>query len=354
MHRSLKKGELATWRRDTSVGMIIMVLVLTRKDLESVVTMKDTIDAVEHGFKELAVGTARMPTRASLMVFDRAGWMGVMPAYLSETGSLAAKIVTVYDENPAKYSMPTVLASIILNDASTGSPLAFMEGTYITAMRTGAAGGVAAKYLARKDARVVGIFGTGVQAKTQLLALNEVRSLEKVYAFDIYADQAARFSEEMSRSIGTDVEIASSPEDVVKRSDVIVTATTSKTPVFDGKELRNGTHINAIGAFRPEWRELDDETVLRSKLVVDSKEAALTEAGDIIIPLKANRINESHIYAEIGEIVAGKKAARTSNDEVTVFKSLGLGVQDAATAYLAYKKAKEARVGFEVELLGKP
>jgi len=333
--------------------MIIMVLILSRKDLEAVVTMKETIEAVEHGFKELAVGTARMPTRASLTVFDRAGWMGVMPAYLSETGSLAAKIVTVFEENPSKYSMPTVLATITLNDASTGRPLAFMEGTYITAMRTGAAGGVAAKYLARKDARAVGIFGTGVQARTQLLALKEVRDVEKVYAFDVSGNQVTRFSKDMSKEIGINIEIASSPEDVVKKSDIIVTATTSRTPVFDGRLLRKGTHINAIGSFRPDCRELDDETILRSKVVVDSKEAVLAEAGDIIIPLKANRISEAHIHAEIGEIVAGKKAARVSNDEVTVFKSVGLGVQDAAAAYLAYKKAKEARVGFEIELLGK-
>ena len=330
-----------------------MVLVLTRKDLESVLTMRDTIEAVEHGFRELAVGTARMPTRASLTVYDRAGWMGVMPAYLSETGSLAAKIVTVYDQNPAKYSVPTVLATITLNDAATGSPLAFMEGTYITAMRTGAAGGVAAKYLARRDAKVVGIFGTGVQARTQLLALNEVRDVEQVYAFDIFANQVARFSKEIRNLTGQNVVIAATPQDVVTKSDIIVTATTSRTPVFDGKTLRNGTHINAIGAFRPDWRELDDETVLKSKIVVDSKEAALAEAGDLIIPLKANRIDEAHIYAEIGEIIAGKKNARTNDEEVTLFKSLGLGVQDAATAYLAYKKAREARVGLEVELLSK-
>jgi len=335
------------------IEMMIVVLILSRKDLEAVMSMKETIEAVENGFRELAVGTARMPTRASLTVFDRAGWMGVMPAYLSETGSLAAKIVAVFDENPSKYSLPTVLATITLNDASTGSPLAFMEGTYITAMRTGAAGGVAAKYLARKDARAVGIFGTGVQARTQLLALNEVRDVEKVYAFDVSENQVTRFSEDMGKEIGINIEIASSPEDVVKRSDIIVTATTSRTPVFDGRLLRKGTHINAIGSFRPDWRELDDETILKSKVVVDSKEAALAEAGDIIIPLKANRITEAHIHAEIGEIVADKKAARVSNDEVTVFKSVGLGVQDAAAAYLAYKKAKEARVGFEIELLGK-
>ena len=279
--------------------------------------------------------------------------MGVMPAYLSEVGSLAAKVVTVFEDNPSKYNLPTVLATVTLNDASTGYPLAFMEGTYITAMRTGAAGGVAAKYLARKDAKAVGIFGTGVQARTQLLAVNEVREIEKVYAFDVSANQSGKFAEEMSKVIGVDVETASSPEIVVKKSEIIVTATTSRTPVFDGRMLRRGTHINAIGSFRPDARELDDDAILRSKVVVDSREATLAEAGDIVVPLKTNVISETHIYAELGEVITGKKCGRISDDEITLFKSVGLGVQDAAAAYLAYKKAREAGAGFEVELFGK-
>jgi len=330
-----------------------MVLILSRKDLEAVMTMKETIEVVEHAFKELTMGTARMPTRVGLTVFDKAGWMGVMPAYLSGIGSLAAKIVAVFEDNPSKHNLPTVLATLTLNDASTGYPLAFMEGTYITAMRTGAAGGVAAKYLARKDAKTVGIFGTGVQARTQLLAVNEVRDVEKVYAFDILANQSRKFAEEMNKAIGADIKTVNSPEIVVKKSEIIVTATTSRTPVFDGKLLKQGTQINAIGSFRPDARELDDNAILRSKVVVDSKEAALAEAGDIVIPLKDNVINETHIYAEIGEIITGKKHGRISDDEITLFKSVGLGVQDAAAAHLAYKNAREAGVGFEAELFGK-
>jgi len=301
-----------------------MVLILSRKDLEAVMTMKETIAVVEGTFKELTMGTARISARVGLTVFDRAGWMGVMPAYLSGIGSLAAKIVAVFEDNPSKHNLPTVLATVTLNDASTGYPLAFMEGTYITAMRTGAAGGVVAKYLARKDVKAVGIFGTGVQARTQLLAVNEVRDIEKVYAFDISVNQSRKFAEEMSKVIGVDIEIAKSPEIVVKKSEVIVIATTSRTPVFEGKLLKQGTHINAIGSFKPDARELDDDTILRSKIVVDSKEAALAEAGDIVIlflKLKAKAISEAHIYAEIGEIIAGKKHGRISDDEVTVFKS---------------------------------
>ena len=330
-----------------------MVLILSRKDLEAVMTMKETIEVVEHAFKELTMGTARMPTRVGLTVFDRAGWMGVMPAYLSGTGSLAAKIVAVFEANPSKHDLPTVLATVTLNDASTGYPLAFMEGTYITAMRTGAAGGIATKYLARKDAKTVGIFGTGVQARTQLLAVNEVRDVEKVYAFDISAYQSRKFAEDMSKVVGVEIETANSPEIVVEKSEIIVTATTSRTPVFDGRLLKQGTHINAVGSFRPDARELDDDTVLRSKVVVDSREAALAEAGDIVIPLKDRVINKTHIYAEIGEIITGKKHGRINDDEITLFKSVGLGVQDAAAAHLAYKKAKEAGVGFEAELFEK-
>jgi ornithine cyclodeaminase/alanine dehydrogenase len=266
-------------RERLSIEMLIMVLILSRKDLEAVMTMKETIEVVENAFKELTMGTARMPTRVGLTVFDRAGWMGVMPAYLSEIGSLAAKIVTVFEDNPSKYNLPTVLATVILNDASTGYPLAFMEGTYITAMRTGAAGGVATKYLARKDAKAVGIFGTGVQARTQLLAVNEVRDIEKVYAFDISANQSRKFAEEMSKVVGVDIETATSREIVVKKSEIIATATTSRAPVFDSRMLRHETHINAIGSFRPDTREFDDDVILRSKVVVDSREATLAEAA---------------------------------------------------------------------------
>jgi alanine dehydrogenase len=274
--------------------------------------------------------------------------MGIMPAYLKETGTLATKIVAVYEDNPLKYSLPTVLATIILNNPSTGSPLAIMEGTYITAIRTGAAGGVAAKYLSRKDSKTVGIFGAGIQARTQLLAIDAVRDIEKVYVYDISADRMKQFVKDMKEVMGCDIERARKPENFIARSDIIVTATTSVVPIFDGRLLDQGTHVNAIGAYRPNTRELDDKTIARSKVVVDSREAALAEAGDIIIPLKANVISEAHIYAEIGEIIAGKKAGRTDENEITLFKSVGLGVQDAAAAYLAYSKATTTGVGIEV------
>jgi len=328
-----------------------LVLMLSKKDVETVLTMKESIVAVEEAFRELASGTALMPTRVALSVSDKKGWMGAMPAYLSGAGALAAKIVTAYENNPSKHKLPTVMALIVLNDPETGKTKAVLEGTHITAMRTGAASGVAAKYLARQDSRVVGVFGAGTQARTQLEAIKQVRNVQSALIYDIIPERAKRFSEEMGRKLGIEVRAEASPERITGMCDIIATASTSRTPVFDGGALKKGVHVNAVGSYTPDARELDDLTIVRSKLVVDSRQAALQEAGDIIIPLKAGMIAQDHIYAELGEIVAGLKPARENDDEVTVFKSVGLGIQDAAVANFAYKKAREKGIGQEIEFL---
>jgi len=327
-----------------------VVLVLSAKDLKRVLTMKEAIAEVEEAFKELACGTAVMPTRVGLTVFDKAGWIGAMPAYLSRTRALATKIVTSYDANPSRYGLPTVMALIVLNDPETGKPEAMLEGSLITAMRTGAVSGVATRYLARHDANVVGIFGAGTQGKTQLEAMKEVRNVRLALVHDIIQERANRFAQEMRQRLGIEVRVESNPGHVVNESDIIITASTSKTPVFRGEMLKSGTHINAIGSFRPDTRELDDLTIRRSKLVVDSLEAALEEAGDIVIPLKSGLIRRDHIHAELGQIVARQKTARENEEEITVFKSVGIGIQDAAAAKLAYKKACEAKIGTRIEL----
>jgi len=327
-----------------------LVLVLSRADLKTVLTMRETIASVEEAFRELASGTAIMPTRIGLSIADKAGWMGAMPAYLSHAGALGTKIVSSYRDNPSKHGLPTVLALIVLNDPETGQPEAVLEGTFITAMRTGAASGVATKYLAKKDARVVGIFGAGIQARTQLEAIREVRNAQLAVVYDIVRDRGERFAEETSRSLGIDVRTEDNPERVVQKSDIVVTASTSKTPVFKGDHLKIGTHINAIGSFTRDARELDDPAVRRSKIVVDSLQATLEEAGDLIIPLRSGVIQRSDIHAELGEIVAGLKPGRENDHEITLFKSVGLGIQDAAAANLAYRKAREANIGTKIEL----
>lgn len=325
-----------------------MVLILTRSDLEKILSMKDVIEVLEKAFAELTRGIAILPQRATITLDKKAGWMGVMPAYLEEMGSLSTKIVTVFEKNLEK-NVPTIMATVILNSAETGAPLAIMEGTYITAMRTGAVCGVATKYLARKDARTAGIFGAGVQARTQLMAMCAVRDIERAFVYDMFENRADAFAAEMSKKLNIPVE-KRKINDIVEESDIIVTATTAKTPVFDGNLVKPGTHLNLIGSFKPEVREVDEVVIKKSKLVVDQKSAALEEAGDIIIPLKAGIITEEHIYAELGELVTGIKPGRTTDSEITLFKSVGLGIQDCATALLAYSKAKEKGIYKDIDL----
>ena len=326
-----------------------MMILLSKSQVRSILSMSESIKAVEDAFRELALGTATMPTRLSLSIPEKQGWLGVMPAYLAHAGALASKIVTVYQDNATRRGIPNVLASVVLNDVETGRVQAIMEGSQITAMRTGAVSGVATKYLARADANRVGIFGAGVQARKQLQAVCEVRRIRSALVYDISKESTKDFIAESAKA-GMTVSAADSPEEIVHESDIIVTATTSNTPVFSGRHIKPGTHINAIGAFTPATRELDNETISTSKIVVDSIDAALAEAGDIIIPLKGGVIQRQNIWAELGEIVAGKKAGRTSNEEKTLFKSVGLGIQDAAVAMVVFKKAQTLGVGTHFDM----
>ncbi|MBS7634361.1 ornithine cyclodeaminase family protein [Candidatus Bathyarchaeota archaeon] len=325
-----------------------MVLMLSRSDLEKLLNMKDVMEYVETAFLELQSGTAILPMRATITLAEKHGWIGIMPAYLGRMGSLSTKIVTVFEKNLEK-NMPTIMATIILNDSETGAPLAIMDGTLVTAMRTGAVCGVATKYLARKDSKIIGIFGAGVQARTQLMAMCVARDIKRALVHDIVKERAESFASEMSEVLRIPVE-ACEPRELVVQSDIIVTATTSKIPVFNGNWVKPGTHLNLIGSFKPDVREVDETVIKKAKIVVDQKSAALEEAGDIIIPLKAGIITEKDIYAELGELAAGLKPGRTSDSEITLFKSVGLGIQDCAAAWLAYTRAKEKGVGIEVEL----
>ena len=251
--------------------------------------------------------------------------------------------------NPAK-NLPTIFGKVLLQDPETGDVICIMDGGYLTAVRTGAASGVANKYLARKDKnQIIGIYGTGVQAKMQLWAIKETVNISKVLVYDINEDAAARFVEETKEMLGLNIEKTLNPDELLE-SDIICTATSSPTPLFDGNKLKPGTHINNIGSHTPNARELDTATVKRSKFVGDSKEACLKEAGDIMIPLKEGSVTEDHFYAELGDLVTGKKKGRTNENEITVFKSNGLAIQDAATAKLIYDKAVAAGIGINVEI----
>ena len=328
-----------------------MAVFLSKSQVSSILSMAESISAVEEAFRELAHGTATMPTRLSLSIPEKQGWLGVMPAYLAHAGVLTTKIVTVYQANTKRHGIPNVLASVILSDVETGRVQAIMEGSQITAMRTGAVSGVATKYLARTDASRVGIFGAGIQVRKQLQAVCEVRRIRSALVYDTNKQSTKDFIADPVKANAT-VSAADSPEEVVQESDIIITATTSKTPVFSGRHIKPGTHINAIGAFTPDAREVDNKTISTSKIVVDSIDAALAEAGDIIIPLKEGVIRRQNIWAELGEIVSGKKTGRTSEEETTLFKSVGLGIQDAAVAMIVFKKAQSLGVGTRFDLEG--
>lgn len=325
-----------------------MTLILNRNDVISVLDMKDCMDVVESAFAELANGTAVLPLRTNIKPPD--GLCLYMPAYLQKSEALACKVVTVYKNNPSKFEMPVVIGKVLVQDPKTGDVICIMDGGYLTAVRTGAASGVATKYLAREGARqVAGIFGTGVQAVMQLWAVTEAREIEKAIVYDVSDEAANKFVKEMTEKLGIEIIKVNTPDEVLD-ADIICTATSSPTPVFDGAKVKPGAHINNIGSHTPNARELDSKIVKRSKFIGDSKEACFNEAGDIMIPLQNGEIEESHFYAELGEVITGKKKGRESLEEITLFKSNGLAIQDVATAKLIYDKAVSAGIGTEVSI----
>jgi ornithine cyclodeaminase/alanine dehydrogenase len=325
-----------------------MPLLLNRDQVASLLTMAECIEAVERAFAELASGTAVLPLRASIP--SPGGISLYMPAYLRDGQALACKVVAVFKDNPKKHRLPTITATVLLQEAETGRVCCIMDGEYLTAVRTGAASGVATRHLARREpGQTAAIFGAGVQGRMQLEGVAEVRRLSRAWVYDPDAEAASRFAREMSRRLDLEVAVASGPSEAA-RADILCTATTSPRPVFDGRQVREGAHVNAIGSHTPEARELDGELIRRARLVGDSREACFRESGDIVLPLREGLIGEGHFHAELGEIVSGRKPGRLSEREITVFKSNGLAIQDAAAASLVYRKALAAGAGVSLEL----
>ncbi|HDJ26043.1 MAG TPA: alanine dehydrogenase [Candidatus Bathyarchaeota archaeon] len=326
-------------------------LLLTDEDVRRLLSMKEVIEAVELAFKEKALGRVQMPPKPYIFYRRYNGDLRVMPSYLEKLDISAVKVVNVHPDNPSKHKLPTVMATIILVDPKNGAPIAIMGGTWITAMRTGAAGGVAAKYLARPDSRVVGIIGAGVQARTQLMALKEVlKEIEEVRVTDIVKAARERYAEEMSEKLGLNVKAVDSAKKAVEGADIVVTVTPSREPIVKSEWIGPGVHINAIGADAPGKEELDPELLKRAKIIVDDVEQA-SHSGEINVPLARGIITEEDIWAELGDVVAGLKPGRTSPSDITIFDSTGLAIQDAVTAALAYKKALAKGIGQLIEIV---
>jgi alanine dehydrogenase len=330
-----------------------MTLLLTRADVEKVLTMREAIDAVEEGFRQLALGGVTMPQRTAIRIPEHRGLHLAMPAHIGGSGgaggALATKIVTVYPDNPTRFDLPTTIGTLLLNDPRSGALLSIMDAGFLTAMRTGAVSGVASKVLAREDASIAGIFGAGVMARTQLRAVCEVRKILRAVVHDPNVEAATRYSKEMSAVLGIPVEPVGNPKDVLD-ADIVCAASSSKTPVFEGSWLRPGTHINGVGAHSPDAREIDGEAIRRSKVVTDFLPACLAEAGDLILAIKEGSFRAEQVHADLGEILAGSKTGRQSAEEITLFKSVGLAVQDAATAARVLDLARAAGVGSEIRV----
>jgi len=291
-----------------------------------------------------------MPSRQLTDVPENRGLMLSMPAYVGgEIDALGQKVVTIYVDNPSLSNLPTVLGTVQLLDPKTGSCLAVMEANALTSLRTGAATGVATKWLARENADTVALFGVGGQAATQIEAICVVRDIRRIKVYAPTRGHVTRFCKEMSQRLGSEISAAANPNEAIGGCSIIVCATTSKNPVFDGRSVALGCHLNGIGSHTADAREFDTVTVVRSKVVVDSRESALTEAGDLIIPLTDGVISVEHIWAELGEIIVGKKKSRTSEDEITLFKSVGIAAQDVASAKVIYERALRGRKGLNID-----
>jgi ornithine cyclodeaminase len=319
----------------------MQIRILTASDVKKALPMPRAIEAMRQAFGQFSAGKSTVPLRGRLDT--EKGTTLLMPAHLHESRDMAVKIVSIYPGNPG-LDLPTIAATVVALDPQTGMPLAIMEGTSLTAIRTGAAGGLAAQLLAREDSRTVALFGAGVQAKTQLQAVLAVRAIQKVNLYDIYEDAAKQFVEDTRTWPNAPIiNIVSNPDTAVGDADIVIAATTSATPVFNGDDLKPGTHVTGMGSFSPDVQEIDEKTVARARIVVDSREACLEEAGDLIIP-------RATIDAEIGEIINGNKPGRQSPEEITFFKTVGVAVQDAVAAAAVLAEAQQRNLGISVDM----
>jgi len=329
-----------------------MAILLTRENVQELLDMKSTIEILEKAFAELAAGNVDMPQRTPIKSADPPGVSLFMPASIPSIGSLGAKVVSVYGGNPANFDLPAVLGTIILLDPKTGDTLCIMEGGFLTAMRTGGVSGVATKYLARRDSKVHTLFGSGVQAKTQAWAVAEAAELEKclVYSLDP-PEQRKVFCDMVAAVTKVPTEPIDDPRAAVEQADILTLATSAKDPVIRGAWVKPGTHINGIGSHAPSMRELDTDTVAKSKVICDSKAACQAEAGDLMIPADNDNWHWKHVHGDLGEVIRGDISGRMADDEITLFKSVGLAIQDMSTAYHVYSQAVERGVGTKFEFI---
>jgi len=327
-------------------------LIIPQDLVPELLPMGDCIDAMAEALGALARGNAVLPLRTMVWMPDKSGLLGTMPGYLGAPKSLGIKVIAYLPGNHGT-DRDSHQGAVLLFDTETGDLLAVIDASSITAIRTAAASGLATRLLAREDAGDLAILGSGVQASAHLDAMKTVRTLRRVRVFSRGIEQARSFARHHEKGLGVAIEAVGSAEEAVRGADLICTATASPEPVVFGDWIAEGAHINAVGACFPKARELDTKAVVRSRLFVDRRESALAEAGDFLIPKAEGAIRDDHILGEIGEIVIGRIPGRRSSPEVTLFKSLGIAVEDLAAAHRIHARARALGKGVSVEFGGR-
>jgi ornithine cyclodeaminase/alanine dehydrogenase-like protein (mu-crystallin family) len=320
------------------------MLILSETDVRHLLSMDDLIHSMESALAEFSSGRTQQPLRTVLEVGPGHAFFGVMPAFMPASGALGTKLVTVFGTNAA-LGLPSHLATILLMDSTTGELLSVMDGRYITEARTAAVSAVSARLLAREDAGVLAILGSGVQAKSHLRAFSHVRALRDVRVWSPNEMHRHGFADEMHREIAVPISPVATVSEAVDGADLVVLATAAREPILRSEWIADGAHIAAVGACRPDQREIETALIKRARVFVDSRTGALAEAGDVVLPIREGAIDESHIAGELGQLAAGAIAGRQSPGEVTLFKSLGMAVEDVAAAHLAYHRAAERGLG---------
>jgi ornithine cyclodeaminase len=321
-----------------------MPLLLSEEDVRIVLSMDDLIGAMRTALEQFSIHAVEQPLRTVLEVGLQKAAFGVMPAYIRDSPALGAKLVTVFASNSGA-GLPTHLATIVLFDPMTGELMAIVDGRFITEARTAAVSAVSTDLLANKDASALAIIGSGVQARSHVDAIRRTRDVRAVRAWSPNPERLAAFVREMQPRTGANVTACTSAREAVDGADIVVLATSAREPVVRSEWIGDGTHICAVGACRPDQREMETALVARARLFVDSRTGALAEAGDVLLPMRELAFDETHIAGELGELSAGLVPGRRSPTEVTIFKSLGMAVEDVAAAHLAYEKAAERGLG---------
>jgi len=327
------------------------VLVVNQSQVARLLPMGECIDLMAEALRTLGRGDAINPLRDVLALPGGTNVLITMPAYMEDIRAMGLKVISVFPGNQGT-EYDSHQGAVLLFETEHGRLLAIIDASSITAIRTAAVSGVATRLLAREDARIVAILGSGVQAASHLAAMLVVRSIERARVWSRTPEHARSFTRQMAGRYSLPVEPVASAQEAVAGADIICTTTAAREPVLMGDWLSPGAHINVVGASAPTAREVDTATMVRSRLFVDRRESTLNEAGDFLIPRREGAIDEGHIQGEIGEILLGRVTGRRSPEEITLFKSLGLAVQDVASAYRIYQKAVEQGVGTWVELGG--